>query len=438
MTDSPYEAGELYELIDEVEKKKYRLVELANLIPRAIKWVWRNRIAAGTISIVAGPGGIGKGAMWVDLAAQVTRGELDSDFDGPINVLILTAEERIEDVIVPRLRAAGAVMSGVRVFSMADGEYDRDATLPEDIDSLREALKEFPADLIIIDPLNAHLSERIDSHKDAQLRRALAPLARFASEAQVAVVGVAHVNKGRGDAVNRVLGSVGYVNAARTVLIVGRAPGSDEDSLDRIVALPKSNNSPQVPSLRFRLESRSIEGVLPDGSDGDISVVGVTWLGEDSASADELLGSYEERSALTDAMRFLKDILADGPVAKSDVVKAARTESISHGTLHRAGKALGVISKRDDEKQGRPAVWKLPNSYVPRVIRQHSLAHNHQAPDQGEQRDLGGYVPDTGVGTKPLNDSSSESDLTKTNCAVCEHPIPGAHRHTCSELPDPM
>ena len=438
MTDNLYEPGALYDLVNEVEKKKYRLIELDNVTPRAIKWVWRHRIAAGTISILAGLGGIGKGAMWVDLAAQATRGELDGDCDGPINVLILTAEERVEDVVVPRLRAAGAEMSRVRVFSMTDGEYDRDATLPDDIDSLREALQEFSADLIIIDPLNAHLSERIDSHKDASLRRALAPLAGFASEKHVAVLGVAHVKKSQDDALNRVLGSVGYVNAARTVLIVGRAPGSDEDSPDRILALPKSNNSPQVPSLRFRLESRSVEGVLADGSDGDFSVVGVTWLGEDPASADELLGSYEERSAVADAMRFLEDILADAPVPKSDVVKAARAEGIAHRTIQRAGKTLGVVSERDNEKRGRPAVWELPNSYAPRVMGQDSLAHNHQAPDQGEQRDLGGYVPDTGVGTKPLNDSSSESDLTKTNCAVCEHPIPGAHRHTCSERPEPM
>ncbi len=100
------------------------------------------------------------------------------------------------------------------------------------------------------------------------------------------------------------LGSVGYVNAARGVLIVGNPPDI-ENGPERVVAMPKSNTSPPVASLRFRLESRQVSGMLPDGTPGSVDVVGITWLGEDTASADDLLGTNEDRTLTAEAKEWL-------------------------------------------------------------------------------------------------------------------------------------
>ena len=172
---------------------------------------------------------------------------------------------------------------------------------------MRRVLDATKSRFLVIVPLTAHLAARIDSHKDAPLRRALAPLTRLAGETGVAVIGIAHVNKGGGDATSRVLGSVGYVNAARAVLIVGRPPDDDEHGSDRIVAVPKSNLSPAVPSLRFRLVSRQVEGVMPDGSHGAFDTVGVEWRGGGRANTEEVAGNAQESSALAHAQNWFSE-----------------------------------------------------------------------------------------------------------------------------------
>ena len=423
-------------------QKPYRLTDPATIQPAAIEWFWEERIATGTLSLLVGPGGVGKGALWVELGARATRGALAGDLRGhPVAVLVLTAEDRLSDVIVPRLRAADADLTRVRVLTMPEADYDRDLTLPEDLPELREAIAETDARLVVIDPLNSHLADRIDSHKDLSVRRALGPLTRLAADTKAAVVGVAHTNKGSGDAVNRVLGSVGYVNAARSVLIVGRPPDGD-DGPDRIVAVTKTNNTRSVPSLRFRLEARHIQGRLPDGRDGEFEVVSITWLGEDSASADELLASKEDRTALADAIDFLGDLLTSGPLPKTEVSRAARAEDVAERTLHRARHAPGVVVERDESSTGRPSTWRLPadpdddkssdddklsdddkppeppEGYVPTGLARNPLARNQQRPDQGKRTESDHYVPRVDDGTKPPKSASVQAALDAAETAV--------------------
>ena len=74
-------------------------------------------------------------------------------------------------------------------------------------------------------------------HEDsAQCISVHSPATSRIQTTSAAVLGIAHTNNGTGDAVNRVLGSVAYVNAARSVLILGRPPDG-EDGPDRIVVI---------------------------------------------------------------------------------------------------------------------------------------------------------------------------------------------------------
>lgn len=377
----------------EAPPKPYRLTNPADVTPLAVEWAWRHRIPTGTLTLLAGPGGIGKGALYVDLVARLTRGDLDGDLEGrPSPVLILTAEERVADTIRPRLDAARADLDLVRVLTMRDGDLDRDAVLPNDLPALRDALEATRARLIVVDPLNGHLADTIDSHKDAPLRRALGPLTRLAGDTGAAILGLAHVNKSAGDAVSRVLGSVGYVNAARAVLIVGTPPDQPDGS-ERVVALPKSNLAPSVSSLRFRLEGRQVPGVKPDGSPGILDVVGVTWLGESSATADDLLSSTEDRTLTAEAVDFLRDCLADGPRSRQDIRRDGFRLGLTDKALRRARESLGVVVERDDSTKGRPSTWSLPD-YVTTVTGSRNRANEDGAFSE--------YVPSRLMGTSPV------------------------------------
>src|SRR5262249_30959459 len=109
------------------------------------------------------------------------------------------------------------------------------------------------ARLVVIDVLAAYLSGRVDSYKDADIRRALAPLKRMAEDLGCAVVVLRHLVKARGgNALHAGGGSIGIGGAARSVLLVANDP---TDESRRVLAVTKCNIAAKAPSLGFRLVS---------------------------------------------------------------------------------------------------------------------------------------------------------------------------------------
>src|SRR5207249_11464451 len=133
-----------------------------------------------------------------------------------------------------------------------------------------------------------------NSHRDQDVRRALAPLARLAEETAAAVIAIVHLNKSEVPHVlGRVCGSVGFVAAARSVLLLGPDP-DDPQGPTRVLAHAKSNLSPLAPALRLRIEERHLDD-LP------IRTSVLVWCGEAAGvSAGDLLGceSKERRGAV--------------------------------------------------------------------------------------------------------------------------------------------
>jgi hypothetical protein len=69
-------------------------------------------------------------------------------------------------------------------------------------------------------------------------------------------------------------------------------------------------------------------------------------------------------AARDDAKKFLQDILANGPVAKTEIKDAAEGNSISMRTVERAKRDLKVIAKKDATYHGGWA-WHLPDQPNP-------------------------------------------------------------------------
>jgi hypothetical protein len=65
-----------------------------------------------------------------------------------------------------------------------------------------------------------------------------------------------------------------------------------------------------------------------------------------------------ERSEKNKAIRFLEDLLKDGPVGSQVVIDAASQAGIAEKTLKRAKKQMGITSKKDSSYMGG-WVWEL-------------------------------------------------------------------------------
>jgi hypothetical protein len=84
----------------------------------------------------------------------------------------------------------------------------------------------------------------------------------------------------------------------------------------------------------------------------------VEWLGETSLQAEDLLNlaSAEQRSALEEAIDFLKEQLEEGSKRATKIYSAGEKRSISKRTLNRAKESLKVRSTKTTEGWQ----WELP------------------------------------------------------------------------------
>jgi hypothetical protein len=342
------------------------VLRLADVTLEPMRWLWPGRVPLGKLTILDGDPGLGKSALTLDLAARVSRGTVmpdgsRADCDGPAGVVLLCAEDGLGDTIRPRLEAADADLHRVVTFtSVREGLDRRLVTLPIDCERLARTVAEEEARLVIVDPLMAFLDPAVNSYRDQDVRRALAPLVLLAQQFGVAVLVVRHLTK-MADAspLYRGGGSIGIIGAARSGLLVAADP-DDPAGQRRVLATVKGNLAAPADSLAYRLEAAAI------GSDPPAPTVRLVWEGPTPHTAASLLAARHnaargpESTAVAEAQDFLREALADAPRSASDVEAAARERGVSHATLKRARKALGVVAWKLGPAEGGGWRWALP------------------------------------------------------------------------------
>jgi putative DNA primase/helicase len=111
------------------------------------------------------------------------------------DVVIWSGEDDVKDTLVPRLIAAGADLRRVRFVTSTTGERGSRAFDPStNMDALSEAIADRPPALLIVEPVVSAVA--CDSHKNAEVRRALQPLVDLAMTRRCAVLGITHLTKG--------------------------------------------------------------------------------------------------------------------------------------------------------------------------------------------------------------------------------------------------
>jgi putative DNA primase/helicase len=356
---------------------KRRLIthRASDLQPEKMDWVWPGRIPEGKLVLLGGPPGLGKSQLTAFMAATISNG-----VDWPCNegsttvgsVIFMSAEDGIEDTIVPRLMAAGANLDRVHIVASAtkpDGTGRKTFSLKTDVDLLETKAKEIgDVRLIIVDPISAYMGGS-DGNGNVETREVLEPLAEMANRLHIAVVAVTHLNKGGGGgnqtALNRFSGSIAFIAAARAAFAVLEDPENDER---RFLLQAKNNLGKKCKGLVFRMEQRLVaEGIVSSNIFFEREHV--------SQSIDEALTASENRggtgsqaSSKMDVAEFLNQILAHGPVDVLEVERQARLAALLSDTkrirenkaFRDARKELGVQSKHEGFGPGSRYVLSLP------------------------------------------------------------------------------
>ncbi len=336
---------------------------LSEIAAKPVQWLWHKWVPLGAVTVLAGAPKLGKSTFAFQLAAHVSTGSLDGVVSDPAAALIVTFEDSAEWTVKPRALAAGAAVERVHVVAAKPGE--RIATLPDDCSEIERLIEETGARLVVIDPITAALGTGTDSHKDASVRSALAPLQAVAQRQAVAVVAVMHTNKANGtDLIQRVGGSIAFTGLARQVLVFGRDPHDPdgERSPARVLAQMGNLAPPTVEARTYRIESTTVT----DG-ESEIETSCLIDTGTTQLAPSDLLttGSGEDMGERAEAMDWLLWRLSQS--GAPHLSKTVKTEAKSAGhalkTIDRAQRELGVLSTR----KGFPSVtyWELPDSTSP-------------------------------------------------------------------------
>lgn len=331
----------------------------SDIKPQRIKWLMEKRLPLGVIGLLAGIEGLGKSTYALFISARLTRGQLPGDFIGkPKGVAIVATEDSWAHTIVPRLIAGGADLTKIFPLIVKTAKGGRaELTIPDDLDSLRDVVREHDIALVILDPILSRLSPKTDTHRDSAVRANLEPLAKLADEENLTVLGIIHLNKSGngGDLLSKIMGSRAFSAVVRSTLIVGEDP---EDDTCRVLVHAKSNLGPKAPSIGFRISGAST-GVFDD--EGEIMAVRVIETGESDATAEDVIASdtIEKKSQVADAAVWLAEFLSErgGDAGSDEIHKAGKREGFGRQMIVRAGKRVRVFHRKG--AYGR-TTWELP------------------------------------------------------------------------------
>jgi putative DNA primase/helicase len=354
--------------------KRSVVICVADIQMRSKDWIWEGHLLRGAQELLTGLPGLGKSQVQIHYVACATAGLQWPDGApacSPMNVIMLTAEDSLDQEVKPRLVAAGANVSRVHVLKLIRSEgKDRQFLLGEDLDQLERDVAEIGGvGLITIDPITAYMGSKIDSHKATEVRSQLGPLKDFAERMNLAVSTITHPPKSASQkAIDHFIGSQAFIAAGRIghVCIAEYEDSDDGEWIKTgriLFTHAKHNASAEMPTYAFWKEEIVVDRDLQNGK--NIVASRVVWDKEPiKMTADEAVAgasgaarTAERNSAQAQLQNFLCERLKKGSVPQIEIEREAASLGFSDGQLKLAKKKLGIVSDKAGFEGGW--VWQL-------------------------------------------------------------------------------
>lgn len=360
------------------KKRKFRIRPACEFAPETAEYLVEPYLPRGMISILGGVSGAGKTSLALDICARLTRGKTppvayaavpsgrgpfalplrkaalregggtEGDGEGkpadrlrPCTVIYLTAENDPNKVLRPRAEAMGADLT--RLYFQEGASY---AMGDEDLYNLCRAIR---PDLLVFDPIQSYLGQGVQMNRAEQVRPLLDSLSALAKELDMAVLLISHMSKpgpGVCSALDRLLGSSDFRNAARSILIVGRAP---DDPDTRVFAHAK--NSLGIPGQSQKYH------IGPGGTvayDGPCDLTADRII-QESGAAQRTAHPAATLNAAVEALD--KQLGFMGWVEYAEVVRLCAQHGFSETTMRRARAALGLNVMRVGMQPNQKNIW---------------------------------------------------------------------------------
>ncbi len=333
------------------------IVTFANIKSEPVRWIRPGVYPGGKVSMNVGNPGLGKSLLGLDMAARISTGaDWPEGGSAPLgHTILLCVEDGLRDTVQPRLAAMGADLTKIHAITAVRkrGE-ERLLDLAKDLQHLEAAIRRFsPVVAVIIDPVTGYIGESIDTHRDASTRRVLDALSGLAEKHDVAIIGIAHLNKSAlQQAIYRVGGSIAFVAVPRSVFAVVPDPDDIMEERRFFVRI-KGNLSAQPPALAFSVTEREGAAIIA----WEKEPVGTVDL---DAALGAITEDKDDRAERQGAEAWLKDFLRE-PRLRNDIEAAAKGAGVSWRAVERARARCGgqITVEPQDGKFGSPWVWRF-------------------------------------------------------------------------------
>jgi putative DNA primase/helicase len=304
--------------------------------PEDVTWGWEPFFAIGKVGMLVGNPDVTKSLLSLYVAATLSTGRDWFNGKNTIGVgetLLLALEDGPADTIRPRFDALGGDATKVHLIKavrrvvkkrMTERTFDLSLDLP----LLEQTLQRNPnIRLLIVDPISAYLGGGSDSHKNAEMRALLTPLAVLAEKYHIAILAISHLNKSASQVIYRVTGSLAFVAAARTVYLVAEDPQNPER---RLVLRVKNNLHKDRAGIAYSIV----------GDEQGRPTIAFEKEPVQTQACDALSDKPSIKAdspKLAEAKAFLKAALADGePHLSTEVTAEAVATGIAEKTYLRA------------------------------------------------------------------------------------------------------
>lgn len=338
-------------------------LEDVDIVPQ--QWLLPPFLPVGSLTVYAGYGGTGKTLFALWQCSQLTMGLSDGDWrDEPVDVIYIGREDG------PAALKAHAVAAGIdlrrfhvlRTYDDATGhDVEQSFRLPDDLDVLEDTVRASGAKLVIIDPPESCIDGKLNDMRT--VRRALDPLAEFASRLNVGVLLIGHMSTS-----GRLTGSEGFRDIVRSKVDFAR----DEDAGDVVATLEKSQYSDKAGhSWAFKIATAEVRNKF-GAIQLEPRVDPPTWQPTERKAADLIAAKLwrgrrdDGRSKTAEVADWLVELLENGPMLAADVLKAGAEHGFDENDVQNARRRARdprILTAPDPNHtgRGRAMLWSLEN-----------------------------------------------------------------------------
>jgi hypothetical protein len=215
---------------------------------------------------------------------------------------------------------------------------------------LEEKIKKTGAKVVIIDPIVSTMEKGSDPNDLVAVRLLINPLNEMAQRLGIAVICVAHTNKGATNARTAVTGSAAWVDATRgTLMFAMEPPEPDQEYTDVIIGKAKQNYSRGGTNYAYRLHSVDH---LHDSGEVD-QVPKIQWLGASQRTVEDIMsmgtedrrvgflsGAIKEYIEAAQGATTLQNILAEFKDQPPVNVRMTLSRLVKGGKIHSPQRGL--------------------------------------------------------------------------------------------------